>query len=592
MKPQADKIRGSRGGAAPLLPAEGYFTEIVAHRYSKARHRTIFAAGVHDYRIRRRAQTFCTAELADVFAEAPGGPLAGGEGRNVFALSSEDRLGGGSRPWTHGHSTLASSPSSRGARVAPRDEDGEEDGGWEPPRDDGEDGSVLSCRGRSGAPAAEPPSAEPLLSGEPHSSVCSPACVGEKKRWLEVQALRASVHASESMARCSRRLSESLSDGAPPPQNWSASETARRAAEVPGDTSFPPEVGERAGEAGGRENVLGTARRGSDGAASENWSASGPASRRAAEHSPGGPHAQASFSPGAVGEQAGEQQEGVVLHRRPVRENVLGFGGGGPTASAESRASSSCLARPPPHFAEPVARESHILSAAMFAQLHAHLPTTVRLSRKKLRLCFAPRRDGISLRSLLRAFESGEGFAESLVVVREAASPHSPEIYGRVFGGFATHPWELGRGTFYGGCGCFVFRFEEDGGAEKQLQVFHHIEGPQFFQFCDTEHLAFGGSVSAQQQRRAGARSEADLGTDGGTIRTSIPEDPPPTAEEDLLSQEQRPAAFDFSGSALVLQQDLLRGCSLRSDTFGNSEPLSTYRDFVISDLEVWVFVV
>ncbi|XP_035266335.1 nuclear receptor coactivator 7 [Anguilla anguilla] len=101
----------------------------------------------------------------------------------------------------------------------------------------------------------------------------------------------------------------------------------------------------------------------------------------------------------------------------------------------------------------------------------------------------------------------------------------------QVFGGFSSHPFRVSK-RCYGTGETFLYSFS------PELKVFHWSGANSYFVKGHRDCLQMGGG--------------------GGLF-------------------------------GLWLDADLSRGCSLACDTFHN-QPLSTKRDFMIQDLEVWAF--
>lgn len=107
----------------------------------------------------------------------------------------------------------------------------------------------------------------------------------------------------------------------------------------------------------------------------------------------------------------------------------------------------------------------------------------------------------------------------------------------RVFGGFAPASWEP-KGKFYGSGEAFVFSFTHvsDPGALPDVQVYPWTSANSYFMYSDHELFAMGGGDGRH---------------------------------------------------ALAIRDDLLRGMSAPTATFGNPT-LTDSEEFVVRDLEIW----
>eukprot|EP00927_Polykrikos_kofoidii_P032547 TRINITY_DN27697_c0_g1_i2.p1 TRINITY_DN27697_c0_g1~~TRINITY_DN27697_c0_g1_i2.p1 ORF type:complete len:781 (+),score=127.17 TRINITY_DN27697_c0_g1_i2:41-2344(+) len=162
-----------------------------------------------------------------------------------------------------------------------------------------------------------------------------------------------------------------------------------------------------------------------------------------------------------------------------------------------------------------------LLTNALAESLLDFLPVQLRVpGAAEWTLPYTPKHHGVSLATLFRNLAD---FSTTVLIVEDSQ--------GCKFGGFATAPWETGKG-FFGSGECFVFACDESG----ELRVYPSTGRNRFYMYADLELVAFGGG-------------------DGHY--------------------------------ALALYSDLLRGHSSPTPTFQNPQ-LGSSQDFVIRDVEFW----
>ena len=176
--------------------------------------------------------------------------------------------------------------------------------------------------------------------------------------------------------------------------------------------------------------------------------------------------------------------------------------------------------------------DSSVVTVAQASALTRALPARIR--DKAWRLRYSTRRDGVSLRTMYRSAAGAKvgdrQCEESVLLVRTRD--------GESFGAFTTEHWRVSP-RYYGTGESFVFQMlnsqlddETDG-----VRVFRWTKRNDYFVFGRNECVAVGGG----------------------------------------------------RGFALWLDEELSRGNSSRSDTFGN-EPLSSTHEFEVSCVELWTF--
>lgn len=167
------------------------------------------------------------------------------------------------------------------------------------------------------------------------------------------------------------------------------------------------------------------------------------------------------------------------------------------------------------------------LTEERLLHLRPHLPLATRFATA-WKLLYCPLVHGVSIRTFFRQCQAWPG--ETLLLIEDTN--------GAVFGGFASHTWQVARSQHhYGIPECFIFRFlnpEE----EKSPVVYPWAGGNQYFMFASLDGLAMGGGRSR----------------------------------------------------ALWIDKDFLTGNSAPCETFGNREPLSASTEFVIRNIECWGF--
>ena len=186
--------------------------------------------------------------------------------------------------------------------------------------------------------------------------------------------------------------------------------------------------------------------------------------------------------------------------------------------------------------------ESAVCDASLAFALSRAFPARLRDSSWRLR--YSTKRDGTSLRTMYRAAGSarvGEHRCEESVLLVRSSS-------GERFGAFTTEHWRVAP-RYYGTGESFVFVLE--GAGESNAEV-------------------------------AGSNPAAG----GGGARVF-----PWTQRNDyfVFGRNECAAVGGGSGFALWLDEELARGNSARSDTFGN-DPLSSEHEFDVACVELWTF--
>jgi hypothetical protein len=196
--------------------------------------------------------------------------------------------------------------------------------------------------------------------------------------------------------------------------------------------------------------------------------------------------------------------------------------------------------------------DSSVVTVAQAHALTGALPARIR--DKAWRLRYSTRRDGVSLRTMYRS-AAGAKVGEFLFIFVWAIGLRRRVLFtgdrqceesvllvrtrdGESFGAFTTEHWRVSP-RYYGTGESFVFQMlnsqlddETDG-----VRVFRWTKRNDYFVFGRNECVAVGGG----------------------------------------------------RGFALWLDEELVRGNSSRSDTFGN-EPLSSSHEFEVSCVELWTF--
>lgn len=174
---------------------------------------------------------------------------------------------------------------------------------------------------------------------------------------------------------------------------------------------------------------------------------------------------------------------------------------------------------------------SKLVTDSIAAQITSYLPPTIAIRTWKLAFC--PKLHGISFSTFYRNV-SDRG--SCVLLVRDTK--------GTIFGGFSSEAFQMGH-KYYGSGEMFVFTFKPENasledtgdGKENPIRVFHWSTANAFFLFSDNQTIAIGG---------------------GGHY-------------------------------AITIDRDLLIGSSSFCPTF-NSPCLASAEDFVVKDLQVWVF--
>ena len=193
------------------------------------------------------------------------------------------------------------------------------------------------------------------------------------------------------------------------------------------------------------------------------------------------------------------------------------------------------------------------ISPALARALSGALPARLRNSTWRLR--YSTKRDGTSLRTMYRAAGGarvGEHRCEeSVLLVRTSR--------GERFGAFTTEHWRVAP-RYYGTGESFVFVLVP-GGSEEGAGGSN------------------GGTGVAGSNPAAG-------GGGGGGARVF-----PWTQRNDyfVFGRNECAAVGGGAGFALWLDEELARGNSARSDTFGN-DPLSSEHEFDVACVELWTF--
>ena len=186
--------------------------------------------------------------------------------------------------------------------------------------------------------------------------------------------------------------------------------------------------------------------------------------------------------------------------------------------------------------------ESAVCDSSIAFALSRAFPARLRDSSWRLR--YSTKRDGTSLRTMYRAAGSarvGEHRCEESVLLVRSSS-------GERFGAFTTEHWRVAP-RYYGTGESFVFVLEGAGGSNTEV---------------------------------AGSNPAAG----GGGARVF-----PWTQRNDyfVFGRNECAAVGGGAGFALWLDEELARGNSARSDTFGN-DPLSSEHEFDVACVELWTF--
>eukprot|EP00928_Gymnodinium_smaydae_P046120 TRINITY_DN30720_c0_g1_i1.p1 TRINITY_DN30720_c0_g1~~TRINITY_DN30720_c0_g1_i1.p1 ORF type:complete len:213 (-),score=46.70 TRINITY_DN30720_c0_g1_i1:59-655(-) len=172
-----------------------------------------------------------------------------------------------------------------------------------------------------------------------------------------------------------------------------------------------------------------------------------------------------------------------------------------------------------------------VLTPALAGALGDSLPFGIRIACTGWRLAFCPKLHGASLGTL---FRTGSDLQRTVLVIRDKG--------GNIFGGYAPVPWEAKPGRlYYGTDEAFVFsagNVSDPAALDlAALRVFPAMPGSSMFMFAGDDMLMMGGDANGK--------------------------------------------------TALVVQQNLLKGSSQAGETFAN-ELLSSAPEFVIEQLELW----
>jgi hypothetical protein len=121
---------------------------------------------------------------------------------------------------------------------------------------------------------------------------------------------------------------------------------------------------------------------------------------------------------------------------------------------------------------DPITLSTHILKKIIAAG-----PTQYHLL--DWTLLYRMTKHGVSVKKLID-FSSGAALPASIFIVKDSQ--------GAVFGGFASHKWEIKRG-FYGGGETFVWKVDPQLG----LLLYYWTGVNDYFMLCTEEYIAFGG---------------------------------------------------------------------------------------------------
>ncbi|CAE8696588.1 unnamed protein product [Polarella glacialis] len=166
-----------------------------------------------------------------------------------------------------------------------------------------------------------------------------------------------------------------------------------------------------------------------------------------------------------------------------------------------------------------------LLTKERLRELRLHLPLKM-LFASSWQLLYCPRVHGVSIRTFFRQCQAWPG--ETLMLVEDTG--------GRVFGGFASHTWQVqaARHLHVGLPECFVFSFGSPKDDPDSLSVHAWAGGNQYFMFASLDGLSMGGGKSR----------------------------------------------------ALWIDKDFLLGSSVPCATFGTTAPLASSAEFVLRSFE------
>mmetsp|Transcript_31240 Transcript_31240/g.72854 ORF Transcript_31240/g.72854 Transcript_31240/m.72854 type:complete len:337 (+) Transcript_31240:61-1071(+) len=169
--------------------------------------------------------------------------------------------------------------------------------------------------------------------------------------------------------------------------------------------------------------------------------------------------------------------------------------------------------------------EERLLDLALFMPISARFASS-------WKLIYSPRVHGVSLKTFYRQSRS---FAGATLILIE-------DMNGTVFGGFASHPWQVSHSKLhYGHPSCFVFTdgHPKSESSDSGCSVYMWAGRDQNFLFADAQGFSMGcGS----------------------------------------------------SGFAFWIGEDFLRGTSTACSTFGTPGPLASQEEFVIRQFECWAY--
>ena len=122
-------------------------------------------------------------------------------------------------------------------------------------------------------------------------------------------------------------------------------------------------------------------------------------------------------------------------------------------------------------------RQRSLLDEVRLRQLRSELPMKCRMA-SFWRLLYSPEVHGVSIGTFFRQCQAWP--SETLLLIEDSN--------GAVFGGFASHTWQVSKRHF-GQADCFVFRFREG----DELEVFSSAGHNEYFLHADSSGLKMGG---------------------------------------------------------------------------------------------------
>jgi len=198
----------------------------------------------------------------------------------------------------------------------------------------------------------------------------------------------------------------------------------------------------------------------------------------------------------------------------------------------------------------------------LIAGIVAHLPLLQQI-RPRWVLGYSLAVDGVSLQTLYRQLEN---VGPVVLIVEDSSSC--------IFGAFLSEGL-VPSGRCYGTHECFVFRYPRAGGAWR-AEVYHGLSQPQ----ASRSNIA---NVDEEPQGVQWASYHEALKKCQAFTATSTL-----SSSSGLVFCDHTGIVIGLDGPALYIDQNLLRGVSWCSGSFGSPCLAASGPDFVVRNLEVW----